>query len=236
MLRKIALATLMMFGLSAAVRADIVIDTFTDAATVNYQINLSNGNPLTLTPVLLPSGFGRTTYIEVVSPTPPNFNSVSGSIGGGTFSVDTNNSSQVFATLTYAGIGDFSGGTGIRLDFVNLNPGNTSTTVALDMPISVAISTGTGTLTSTVNVAGSGAPFPVNLPFASFTGTGNLADVTGLAITLNSGGPNGRIASDFVLDNVVIPTNAVPAPPALVLAVAAAPMLLVRRWAARKSA
>lgn len=234
MIRKIALAALLMVGLGTSVRADITIDTFSDALTTNYLVGPTN--PFALGPTALPSGFSRTATITVVNPIPPDFNSAGGTIGGGTFSVDINNSTLAFATLSYTtGSADFSTGTGVRLDFINLNPGNTSTVVALDMPISVSISTSTGTLTSSISVAGSGAPFPVNLPFASFTGTGDLSSVNGMAIELNSGGPGGRFASDFVLDTVTIPTNVVPAPPAIVLAGLAVPVLLLRRRAARKA-
>ena len=64
------------------------------------------------------------------------------------------------ASLNYsdfgAGTSDFSAGTGIRLDFINLNPGNTANGVAPDMPVTVSISTAGGTLTHSIDVAGSG--------------------------------------------------------------------------------
>lgn len=235
MFRKIALTAMLVCGLGTSARADITIDTFLDSGGgTNYLVGMVN--PLVLPAVVLPSGFTRTTTITVVNPIPPDFNSIGGTIGAGDFSVDINNSTLGFATLAYAtGSADFSMGTGVRLDFINLNPGNTSTVVALDMPIMVTINTTSGTLSSSTNVAGSGAPFPVNLPFASFTGTGNLSNVTGLSIQLN-GGPNSRFAADFVLDTVSIPTNVIPAPPAIVLAGLAAPVLLLRRWANRKAA
>ena len=226
-------------AIASPARADIVIDTFTDPATVNYQINLLNSNPFTAPSTLLSNGLTRDLKVTVTSPPFPAFNAASGSIGSGAFSLNTDSATTAFATIKYSGFGagtsDFTGGSAIRLDFTDLNPGNTSTGVAPDMPISVSIVTGTGTLTQTFAAVG-GPSFNALLSFASFSGTGDLSNVTGLEVNLNSGSTGGRIASDFVLDNIVVPTNAVPAPPAFALLLAAAPVIALRRWKAKQVA
>jgi hypothetical protein len=239
-LRRLTAAIAVAVGLVAAgpARADIVIDTFTDPSVTVYQIAQFNSSPYSTGGIALSNGLTRNLTVTVASPAVPDFNAASGTIGAGSFSMDVNNNTVAFASIDYSGFGagtnDFSAGTSIRLDFINLNPGNTATGVAPDLPMTVTISTGSGTLTQTINVAGSGAPFSVDLPFAGFSGTGDLSSIGGLNITLNAA--DGRIASDFVLDNVVVPTNAVPAPPALALLLAAAPVLVLRRRMAKKTA
>ena len=239
-LRRLTAAIAATVGLVVAgpAKADIVIDTFTDPSLTVYQISQFNSSPYSTGGIGLSNGLTRNVTVTVASPAVPDFNAVSGSLGAGTFSMDVNNNTVAFASISYSGFGpgtsDFSAGTGVRLDFINVNPGNTPTGVAPDVPVTVSISTGGGTLTQSVNVAGSGAPFSVFLPFAGFSGTGNLMDIGGLDVTLNAA--NGRIASDLVLDNIVVPTNAVPAPPALALLLAAAPVLILRRRMAKKTA
>lgn len=238
--RRLAVVIAATVGMTFAspAKADIVIDTFNESTASIYQIGLLNSSPYSAAPLLLGNGLTRNLSVTVVTPAIPNFNSASGFIGAGAFSLNTDSSTTAFASINYTGFGagtsNFTGGNGIRLDFLNLNPGNTSTGVAPDMPISVSIITSSGTLTQTVGALG-GPTYSVLLPFASFSGTGNLANVTGLGINLNSGS-GARSAADFELTNVVVPTNAVPAPPAFALLLAAAPVLALRRWKAKKTA
>lgn len=238
-----AVATVLGLIGAGTAKADIIIDDF-DVPTpaVIYQISQLNGNPWTPGPWVTGSGLQRQLTVAVV--TPLEFNSVGGSVGNGSFSVDTNNSAQAYATLAYTGFtgsqSNFaaSGSDRVQIDFININPGNISGGgVAPDMPITVDLITGSGTLTQTVNIGGSGSPIAVVLPFAGFSGTGDMTNVTGLTITLNNAGAAGRIASDFVIDNVSVPVvQAVPAPPAAALLLAAFPAIAFRRWMAKKPA
>ena len=76
-------------AIASPARADIVIDTFTDPATVNYQINLLNSNPFTAPSTLLSNGLTRDLTVTVTSPPFPAFNAASGSIGSGAFKRET---------------------------------------------------------------------------------------------------------------------------------------------------
>jgi len=218
--------------------ADFVIDTFAAPNPgVNYQITAFNSNPWDRTDAIA-GGLSRATHVEVTSPIPPQFNAVGGTLGGGSFSVDSNNATTAFATLTYNGFtsttGNFSGTNGIQIAFINLNPGNVpSGPVAADMPVTFAIATVSGTLTYTAHVTGYGLPFTVNANYNQFSGTGDLSHVTSVKISLNTGSDS-RVASDYILDE--IKTTTVPAPPAVFLAAAALPVFGVRRWFAKRKA
>lgn len=231
----VALATMTLAGSS---RADFVIDSFNaPTAGVNYQITQLNTNPWDRTDAI-GNGLTRATHVEVVSPLPPTFNAVGGTLGGGAFSMDVNNSSNAFSTMTYTGFtsttGNFSGSDGIELRFINLNPGNLPNgPVAPTMPVHLAIATVSGTMTYTAQVAGFGLPFTVSAGFGAFSGSGDLSQVTSVKVSFNEG-QDARVASDFILDEIKV--TAVPAPPAVFLVAAAVPALVFRRRLAKRKA
>lgn len=219
-----------------AAKADVVIDTFSETPVVNYQVSLLNSSPYSAPSTLLGNGLTRDITVTVLAPVPANFNSVGGSIGGGAFSFNTDNVTQAVVNLNYSGFTaatrDFSGGNSINLNFKDLNPGNVvGGGVATDMPISISIGTTTGTLTGSLNAAG-GSLISVAIPFSGLSGTGDLSNVTSLSFTMN----DSRLATDFELTSVTVPTSAVPAPPGLALLLAAAPVVVLRRWKAKKTA
>jgi hypothetical protein len=229
------LAVAAAIALGGSAKADIIIDNFSAPNPAGYyQISLLNGNPFNRTDAI-GGGVSRSLRVSVVSPIPAANNAVSGYIGAGTFSMDTDNATVANSRLVYTGLpANWTMESGIRMSFINLNPGNVpGGGVAPTMPVSIAIATVGGTLTYTANVAGSGLPFSVFAPMSSFSGTGNLANVTSVTVTLNNTS-GARQAVDFVLDE--IRTTTVPAPPAVFLVAAAVPVLALRRRMAKKAA
>ncbi|HEX4611662.1 MAG TPA: hypothetical protein VH092_25930, partial [Urbifossiella sp.] len=166
------------------------------------------------------------------TPLPPNFNSVSGTIGGGSFSMNTDNATKASSALTYTLSGaasNLSGASGITLGFQDMDPGAASSSV----PVTISIVTSTGTLTDTTTIAGNTNPFTQTFALSSFTGSGNLGHVNSIRITIN-GGASSETAVDFAMDEVKIKT--VPAPPALVLAAIGFVGLIGRNRFLRKAA
>lgn len=202
-----------LLGAPAAARADYVLDTFAnpDPATI-YQISLLNGNPYTSPTTTVSAGVTRSIQVTV-NTTPVNFNSVSGTIGGGTFTMDSDNSSAATSKLTYALSGaasNLSGASGLELAFKTFDAG----TAASSTPVTIEVVTKTGTLTRTTTIAESATPFTQSFAFATFTGSGNLGQVNTIRVTIN-GGSGTQTAVDFAMDEVRV--TAVPAPPALLL-------------------
>ena len=218
------------FGMAGTSRADFVIDDFSVPSPASfYVIDLLNGNPFNRTDAI-DHGLTRDVNVNVVTPSPTNPNSASGFIGtrpsgtpsGPLFSMDSDNSSTVVSTLSYTGfagaLANFSMVNAIKLGFLNLDSGNNATTT----PISIELITGAGTLSFSGFASDSNTPFTFAAYLDSFTGTGDLSNVTGLNVTIN-GDENSRQAADFVLDNVSV--SPVPAPPAAVLGLMALPIL-----------
>jgi hypothetical protein len=201
--------------LSPRASADFVLDNFnTPSPGTNYQITLLNANPYTSPTDTISPGVNRTVTVTVTTPVNPAFNAASGTIGGGLFSLDTANDSKVNSRIRY----DLSGSaqnlslaTGLVLDFETFNAGNlTATTAATDIPLTVSLVTSTGTRTLNTFISGD-----ATLNFSSFSGTGNMSQVSRIDITLNNT-TNSRLATDFALDKIVV--KAIPAPPAVLLA------------------
>lgn len=212
-------AVLATLAAPSAARADYVLDSFTNPSPGTiYQIALLNSNPYTAPSTAVSATVTRDVTVTVIAPLPPNFNGVSGTIGGGAFSMDTDNATDARSDLTYTLTGasrNLTGATGLDLAFINVNPGNTSTGVATTMPVKIDLVTATGTLSLTTTVAGTAVPLAKTFNFASFTGTGNLSQVNSIKISLN--GPAGNVAADFALDEIRVRAP-VPAPPAVLLA------------------
>lgn len=218
--------------------ADYVLDGFDNPSPGQiYQISLLNGTgPYTSPTTAVSAGVARTVEVSV-STTPVNFNSVSGTIGGGVFTMDSDNSSAATSRITYALSGsaaNLTGATGVELGFLNLDPGTTAGGgAATSMPVTIEIMTATGTLTGTTLIDGSGVPFSKSIDFSSLSGTGDLSQVNSITFTMNGGSPSQK-AVDFALDSITVKT--VPAPPAALLAGFGVLALLGRARFTRKSA
>ena len=226
---RLAVASLVVAGfLSLTPRASAgFVDTFDSPTPATYYQILGDprGGPQTPSPYTLSTPLGggvtRDVTVTVVSPTPPGPNSVSGDIGGGIFSMDTNNNSVVTADIKYTltgSAGNLTGVTAVELDFNNFDAG----TGASSTPVTVSITTTSGTQTVTKLVTESKTAFTESFAIPSLAG-----DVQSIKITLNSNSPFDPRASlqtavDFSLDTVRVKgsTNipGVPAPPALLLA------------------
>jgi len=214
--------------------ADYILDGFDNPNPGQiYQISLLNGNPYTSPTTAVSSGVTRTIQVAVSS-TPVNFNSVSGTIGGGSFSMDTDNVTKASSQITFALSGaasNLSGATGVSLGFLNLDAGNSATSI----PVTVQVVTATGTRTFTGTIDESSGAFTKDFNFSSFTGSGNLSQVNSIVLTLN-GGSSSKVATDFALDSVSVKgPNPVPAPPALLLAGVGALALIGRARLARRA-
>jgi hypothetical protein len=230
-----AIAVAAFLTLSPTASADYFLDTFsTPASGTNYQIALLNSNPYNSPVDNVSAGLTRQIQVSVSAPLPPNFNSVSGTIGGGQFSLNTDNQTKATGTITYTlsgTAGNLTGATGIQLGFANMDPG----TLAVNTPVTISIATaGGGTMTDTTTIPGGATPFAQNYNFSSFSksGTVDLSHVTGITITLN-GGATPNTATDFQMSDVKV-LKPVPAPPAVLLAGFGALALLGRaRWTRR---
>lgn len=218
--------------------ADYVLDDFNNPSPGTiYQISLLNGTgPYTSPTTTVSSGVTRTVQVSV-NTTPVNFNSVSGTIGGGVFTMDSDNSSAATSKITYALTGasrNLSGATGLSLNFLNLDPGTVPTGgTPNSVPVQVQLVTSTGTRTLNTTITGSGAPFTRDFDFSSFSGTGNMSQVNSIVFTINRPAVSQR-AVDFALDGVSV--KQVPAPPAVLLAGLGVLALLGRARLARKPA
>ena len=224
-------------------KADFVVDTFVNASPANpqtYSLGSADGSTYTATDVL-PSGATRT--ITVVQNGATLFNgSTQGiygtTIAGGLFQLNTGNvsTSAAYASLKYAyGSGQNLSGAGTDVIFTFLP----LTTTA---PFSVRLSDGTNVSTQVGVVNGSLSATTFNLAVSGFTGV-NLANIRSIELFLNRNAIAGTSVpdADITVTNVKIGTPrdtggpVVPAPPAVILLLAAAPALGLVRFARRKA-
>jgi len=217
-LSSVVAGAILAFGSAGTARADFVLDDFSNPTPFQkYQITELNANPYNNSTTLTPS-VTRAIQVAVTAPLPPNFNAVSGVVGGGEFEMSAASTVTAMSTVTYNFTTvpqNLSGATGLTLDFISLNQDAAPGTAAL--PVKIDIATSTGTKSFTGSIANQSGAFSTTFALASFTGTGNLSAVNSIKFTFN--GTNGTMDQDFRLDNVKVnKPNAVPAPPALVLA------------------
>jgi hypothetical protein len=230
----VALAALLL-GVAAPARADFVIDDFSSPNPgVLYDIPQINPNPFAIPPQALGGGLTRTGTVEVISGT-----AATGVIGndprtpslGSVFELSTPASSTAVATLNY----NYSSPT----DFSALAAESlvmSFTFADLNVPYSLTLRDADGGSATVTGLASSG-PGTYATPLSAFAGV-NLSRVSGLDIVLNRDvNTNASTTSaDFVLDEVRVPTNPVPAPPAVLLALAVLPVLGLRRMLRPKAA
>lgn len=220
-------------SLTPRASADYILDGFTNPNPGQmYQISLLNGNPYNSPSVATGvTGVTRDVQVTVNSPIPTNFNSVSGTIGGSTFTMDTDNATAATSAIKYTLTGtaqDLSKATAIDLAFKNIDGGNSFTTT----PVTVTIVTSSGTKTLSTTVADSTTAFTKSFALSSFSGTGNMAQVSSITFTFNGGAA--QTAVDFALDDVRVKT--VPVPPTALLAGFGVLALVGRARLARKPA
>lgn len=231
-LRRLTAIFAVVVGLAVAnpARADIVIDNFAGPnpgvvfaldAPVGSTFNRTDGNR-TLLVTQTQNSFGL----------PSSTNGIIGQTGvGGRFVLNTNTGTTAYASLSYSyasPLNLMAGGTILNFAF---------TSTDLNVPFSVTIGDGTSTSTQVGLVTS-----PTNLSFdlSSFGGV-NLDSVSSIKfdLNLNTLTNASTTSADFSVANITITTPnvaAVPAPPAFALLLAAAPVVALRRWKAKKAA
>lgn len=225
----VALAALVVGSVSQA-KADIVIDDFTTpnpastfslSAAVPTTYSQTDGNrTLTVTQTQNDFGLaGQTTGI------------LGQTALGGRFNLNTASGTTAYADLnyTYAGLDLSAGGTILKFSFKSTD---------LNVPFSVVVGDGTTTATQVGLVT---TPTDLSFDLMGFTGV-NLSSIKSIELVLNRNvTTNASTASaDFSIANVSIttpppPTTDVPAPPAALLALAALPVLGLRRKMTKKA-
>jgi len=228
--RFLALSLTILLFASTAARADVILDDFTNpAGGTQFVIASQNTNPYTIvTP--LAGGTVRTATFTVTSPTPAGPFSLLGVVGGGT--------ADMFFDSTSSGNGVFSYVFGSAIDFsaisgaagaVILTTQSQATIGNPNVGFTLSLLTGSGTLTTTGSFLNSAGFIDQDVLLGSFAGSGDLSQVTGLSLTVT-----GQTADDFRLDKIALtePT-VIPAPPALLLALAALPAFGLRRFFGR---
>jgi hypothetical protein len=233
LLRNALFAAAVVFGASNA-KADIVIDTFSAPTTATtYLIGGLNSNPATFIDTVNATTT-RTVTLNVSSPSTPSLSSLGGNIGGplGYFTMSFDNASGGSGVIAYAFSSPMnfipnvaSGGTVGSLQYLS----SADSGFGPNVPLNFVIQTATGDLTFNTFMSLTATFTPTDVPLSSFTGTGDLTQVTGMTISILGGQ-----AADVALDSIGIttpppPNNEVPAPPAAILALMALPAVRLLR-------
>ena len=222
----------------ATAKADIIIDDFSSPAPATAYAIAPDPSPLVIVNNI-GGGLTRTVTLTVTNPAVPGTNALTGSVGGGLFTASFNVFSSGTAQIaySYAAPANFipnvpAGGVVGNLVFAGAGDSG----FAANIPLTITIATSTGNLTFNGTLPLTPAISTVSVGLAGFTGTGDLASVTGVTVDLTGGQ-----AADLIFDSIGVttpdapPTNGVPAPAGVLLALAALPVLGLRR-AFRKKA
>ena len=232
--RYLALAILLVAPIAA--RADVILDDFTNPGSgTQFVIASQNSNPYALDPVNLGGGTIRNAVFTVTSPNPAGPFSLLGVVGGGSADMffDSTSSGNGVISYTFGAPIDFSG-IGGAAGAVRLTTQSQATIGNPNVAYSLSVQTASGTFSGSGSFANSAGFIDQDVLFSSLTGSGDLSQVTGLSLTVT-----GQTADDFRLDKISLtePTvQQVPAPPAVFLALAALPVLGLRRYLGRKAA
>ena len=145
----------------------------------------------------LGGGTSRTARFEVLSGL--GFQSLVGGVGDGTFAAGFNALSTGLVRLTYTFGSSLDLSSEALLAIVSATQNS--------VPLGIVIQTSLGDLSLANNLAPSAGFASNNYLLANFTGTGNLAQVTGLVITAT-----GASGSNFLLDSISATPTPEPVP------------------------
>ena len=222
-------------------KADFIIDTFTSPnPATSYTVGTSSGSTFSSGPSVINPGVTRNitvTQVGNVSSAAGGFFGLS-SIDGAAFQLNTPNSiasgSASFAKLayTYSSAQNLNtGGPILRFSFDALG---------IATPFSVVLSDGTTSATQTGLVLVTGSSSNFSIPLSSFIGT-NLSTITSIDlyvnrnVNTNTSAPDTDVTlRDLRVTQDVTPPPSVPAPPAALLLLAAAPAFGLVRFGRRK--
>jgi len=232
-LRRAVVAVALLAGAAAPGRADFVFDDFSSPNPGTVYTG-----PGSFGPTALGGGWSRSVAI---TQTGGPSTGVSGMIGtdprtpslGTVFELSTTAASTAFARIDYTHGSPVNWGASGQ----NVTGITTAFTFAdLSVPYSVILTDSanhTSTFTGTVTGAGS-----YTAAISDFTGSADLSAIAGVSILLNKNvNTSGSTTSaDFVFDDVTATASPVPAPPAALLALAALPVLGLRRVLRKKAA
>lgn len=238
--RRAAIAVVaLVLGAAGQAKADILIDDYSQPTPATGFAIGPDANPTIIT-TDLGGGTTRTVTLTVTNPAVPGSNALTGSVGDGLFSASFNvaSSGTVSIAYSFAAALNFipnvaAGGSPGSLQF--LGAGDSG--FAADIPVSITVSTATGDLTGTTTLPLTSSFSPVDLSLAGLTGTGDLSQVNSVTIDLTAGQ-----AADLIFSSLNVttpdapPPSDVPAPPAVLLALAALPVLGLRRKLLAKKA
>lgn len=182
---------------SPAGAAPIVLDTFSGA--------VSSWNPATPPGVLQANG---TRTLTLGIPGLQNGGDFV-SVGGGTFSHQSNTTSNFTTQLAYSfGPADLSTGQGLHINFDSIDAGSSVTN---RLSALIEILTSTGTLSATIFFPEGNFAQDFLVPYVALSGPGNLNSAIGARITFNNIGDAGV---DFILsgDRPLLLNGEVPEP------------------------
>lgn len=222
---RVSLAIAAASALVSPARADILIDDFSNPSPAVVYSIAPDANPTVIVNDL-GGGITRTITLSVTSPVSPSTGALGGFVGDGFFSASFDVFSSGTAQIAYT----FDTAQNFVVDADPSNPpgvlqfsGFGDSGFAADIPLTFDIATATGTLSYNGTLPLEAFPSQVEVPLADLTGTGDLTQVTGLTVTITGGQ-----AADLVFDSLNV-TTPIPAPPAALLALAALPVLGLRR-------
>lgn len=228
----IAVAALVLGAVGQA-KADIIIDNYSEPSPATGYAIGPDANPTIIT-TDLGGGILRTITLQVTNPAIPGTNALTGSVGAGLFSASFN----VFSSGTISIAYSFD----TAVNFIPNVPdggelgslqfrGAGDSGFADNIPVAITVTTATGNLTANTFLPISTNFTDVDLPLAGLTGSGDLSQVNSVTIDFTAGQ-----AADLIFDSLSVttpepppPSADVPAPPAVFLALAALPILGLRR-------
>lgn len=191
-----ALALLTGVLMCGPLSAAVLIDDFSlPTPSTSFQIG-NDPNPTSINTVLS-ANLSRAVALAVnPNGLPAAFNSLSGGVGGGIFAASYSAVANGQFSIDYlfaAPVDLLEGGANVALDIVAA----ASSGGGAPIDLSLLIATTAGNLTLNTTMAQSNVFTSRTYNFSTFSGTGNLAQVTGLSLIV--GAPNG---TSVLLDSV----------------------------------